>query len=144
MEDRLVLHEIPFARLSELFVPLCGLPDAEAQYGCQLWEPPLSTTLYKLLTLPFGTGVLPYNNLERALITDGYSSSAIRGNQAAFCCPRQPSAPAACFQTLIGGHYGKSYYQAGSITLTELSRLAQISRPTAYRYINALKNQGHP
>ncbi len=31
-------------------------------------------------------------------------------------------------------------YQAGSITLTELSRLAQVSRPTAYRYINALKN----
>ena len=29
-------------------------------------------------------------------------------------------------------------YQAGSITLTELSRLAQVSRPTAYRYIRAL------
>lgn len=31
-------------------------------------------------------------------------------------------------------------YQNGSISLTELSRLAQVSRPTAYRYINALKN----
>ena len=31
-------------------------------------------------------------------------------------------------------------YQTGKITLTELSRLAQISRPTAYRYISALKN----
>ena len=31
-------------------------------------------------------------------------------------------------------------YQTGKITLTELSRLAQVSRPTAYRYIAALKN----
>ena len=29
-------------------------------------------------------------------------------------------------------------YQNGSISLTELSRLAQVSRPTAYRYIKAL------
>ncbi|WP_304433475.1 recombinase family protein [Acutalibacter muris] len=31
-------------------------------------------------------------------------------------------------------------YQDGKISLTELSRLAQVSRPTAYRYISALKN----
>ena len=31
-------------------------------------------------------------------------------------------------------------YQAGNISLSELARLAQVSRPTAYRYINALKN----
>lgn len=31
-------------------------------------------------------------------------------------------------------------YQDEKISLTELSRLAQVSRPTAYRYISALKN----
>lgn len=31
-------------------------------------------------------------------------------------------------------------YQNGSISLSELARLAQVSRPTAYRYIGALKN----
>lgn len=29
-------------------------------------------------------------------------------------------------------------YQAGNISLSELARLAQVSRPTAYRYIRAL------
>ena len=30
-------------------------------------------------------------------------------------------------------------YQSGSINISELARLAQVSRPTAYRYIKALK-----
>lgn len=30
-------------------------------------------------------------------------------------------------------------YEAGSISLTELSRLSQVSRPTAYRYLKALQ-----
>lgn len=35
-----------------------------------------------------------------------------------------------------------SRYQSGEINITELARLAQISRPTAYRYITAIQRAG--
>lgn len=77
---RLMLHEVPFSRLSELFLPLCVIPNAPPQYNCQPWEEPLSSILYSFLVLPFETGPLPYNNLELALNAKGFGSKAMRGN----------------------------------------------------------------
>ena len=75
-----MLYEVPFSRLSELFLPLCGIPNAPPQYDCQLWEKQLSSILYSFLALPFETGPLPYNNLELALNAKGFGSKAIRGS----------------------------------------------------------------
>ena len=132
---RLVLHKIPFARLSELFIPLCSLPDAEAQYGCQLWEPPLSTTLYKLLTLPFGTGVLPYNNLERALIKDGYGSPAIRGKGTL----NAPKVYAACAR-LYGPAISSQYF--AKVSPAVLYRIChwKLTSPERYALLMILAN----
>lgn len=77
---RLMLHEVPFSRLSELFLPLCAIPDAPPQYNCQPWEAPLSSILYGFLVLPFETGPLPYNNLELTLNAKGFGNKAMRGN----------------------------------------------------------------
>lgn len=77
---RLMLYEVPFSRLSELFLPLCGIPNAPPQYDCQPWEKPLSSILYSFLVLPFETGPLPYNNLELTLNAKGFGIKAMRGN----------------------------------------------------------------
>lgn len=77
---RLIQHEVLFSRLSEMFLPLCAIPEAPLLYDCQPWEQLLSAVLYAFLTLPFETDPLPYNNLELAFNAKGFGSKAIRGH----------------------------------------------------------------
>lgn len=75
---RLVVHEIPFSRLSEMFVPLCSLPSISPQYASQPWEAPLAKALSSFLLLPYEVGPPSYSNLTLSLRAQRFGTKALR------------------------------------------------------------------
>ena len=89
------------------------------------------------MTIAFLQLVAVFSELElsmiRSRVRSGIANARAKG--------KQIGRPPVTAETIPDGFWRYfSLYQAGKINITELARLTQISRPTAYRYIAAAGN----
>lgn len=94
---------------------------------CRTTEPDPMTVAFLQLIAVFSELEL---SMIRARVKSGMENAKVKG--------KRIGRPPVTAESLPNGFWRYfAQYQAGKINVTELSRLAKISRPTAYRYITA-------
>lgn len=69
---KLILHEVKFSALSEVFLPLASIKVLSSDEALRAWEPAVTDTAYTYLMLPYLIGSTKgYSNLQNALQNAG-------------------------------------------------------------------------
>lgn len=131
---RLMACSLPFARLSELFVPLCGV-ECSSPEDDQIpeWEYKLAQTLNQFLSLPYFTGsTMGYNNLVTVLFSQGYGTGKIQRGSNTLDANHIIAAVQSTFGREIANHYFHNHgqaimYRIGKWALTSPERYAILS-----------------